>query len=158
MNASALRLPAATSSLFSRPDELELGLRVDESAQIAVGEVLAGGQAAGEVHQRRAVHERVVDVEERRGGQIGRRGRRGGDGLDLEVGDGGLGAGLAGQRLFSGLDVGSPGFGHGINSKSPGGDTCGVNRQVELLTREGCTICSGAATRLGNWPTSWASS
>jgi hypothetical protein len=23
-----------------------------------------------------------------------------------------------------------------------------VNRRVELLTREGCTICSGAATRL----------
>jgi glutaredoxin len=23
-----------------------------------------------------------------------------------------------------------------------------VNRKVELLTREGCTICSGAATRL----------
>jgi hypothetical protein len=31
---------------------------------------------------------------------------------------------------------------------SPGSDTCDVNRRVELLTREGCTICSGAATRL----------
>ena len=56
--------------------QLKLGLRVGESAQVAVGEVLAGGQAAGEVHQRRAVHQRVVDVEERRRGQIGRRGGR----------------------------------------------------------------------------------
>ena len=29
-----------------------------------------------------------------------------------------------------------------------GGILCGVNRQVELLTRDGCTICAGAATRL----------
>ena len=56
--------------------ELELGLRVGESGQIAVGEVLAGGQSAREVHQRRALHERVVDVEERGRGQIRR--RRGG--------------------------------------------------------------------------------
>jgi len=66
------------------------------------------------VHQRRAVHERVVDVEERRRGQIRRRGRRGGDGLDLEVGDSGRGAGLAGELLLSSLDVGSPDFGHGL--------------------------------------------
>src|SRR6478672_7423715 len=96
------------------PRELELGLRVYESAQIAVGEVLAGGQTAGEVHQRRAVHERVVDVEERCRGQIRRRGRRGGDGLDLEVGDGGRGTGLAGERLLSSLDVGCPAVGHGL--------------------------------------------
>ena len=72
MNASALRRPAATSSLFSRAEDLKLGLRVDESDHVAVGEVLAGGQPAGEMHQRRALHQGVVDVEERGGGQVDR--------------------------------------------------------------------------------------
>jgi len=39
-----------------------------------------------------------------------------------------------------------------VTTDSPGlsqrADTCQVNRRVELLTREGCMICSGAATRL----------
>ena len=148
MNASALRLPAATSSLFSRADQLKLGLRVDETAQIAVGEVLAGGQAAGEVHQRRAVHQRVVDVEERRGGQIGRRGRRGGRPRSASSVTAASALASPAERLFSSLDLGSPGFGHGLTVGHRGGDTCGVKRRVELLTREGCTICSGAATRL----------
>ncbi len=34
------------------------------------------------------------------------------------------------------------------SGRSQRADTCGMNRRVELLTREGCTICSGAATRL----------
>ena len=41
------------------------------------------------------MHKSVVDVEERRCGQVRRRSRRGGDGLEVEVGDGGLGTGLA---------------------------------------------------------------
>ena len=56
--------------------ELKLGLRVAESGQIPVGEVLPGGEAAGEVHQRGALDEGVVDVEERGRRQV-RRGRRG---------------------------------------------------------------------------------
>lgn len=52
---------------------LELGLRVREPGQVGVFEVVAGGQAAGEVHQRRSVHQRVVDVEERGRGEVGRR-------------------------------------------------------------------------------------
>jgi Glutaredoxin-like domain (DUF836) len=39
-----------------------------------------------------------------------------------------------------------------VKIDSPGlsqrADTCQMNRRVELLTREGCMICSGAATRL----------
>jgi glutaredoxin len=79
------------------------------------------------------------------------RGRRGGCGFDHQIGDGGLGTGLTGELLFDsvdGLDVGTPGFGHESTVIHRGSDTCGVNRRVELLTREGCTICSGAATRL----------
>ena len=51
---------------------LEFGLCVHELPDLAVPEVLAGSQAATEVHQRRALHEGVVDIEEGRGGQVGR--------------------------------------------------------------------------------------
>jgi hypothetical protein len=81
------------------------------------------------------------------------------------MGDGGLGTGLACELAYGGSpcasrgwapslrgecppDVGSPDFGHELTVSHPGSDTCEVNRRVELLTREGCTICAGAATRL----------
>jgi hypothetical protein len=91
-----LALPGRDIVAVLPADELKLGLRVDESAQVAIGEVLAGGQAPGEVHQGRPVHQRVVDVKKRRGGQVWRWGRRGGDGLHRKFGDGDLRAGLAG--------------------------------------------------------------
>ena len=90
------------------------------------------------------MHQRVVDVEERRRGQVRRRGRRGGGGIDRQIRDSRFGAGLTGQRLFPEVD----GIGHRNNPKSRPSDTWVVNRRVELLTREGCTICTGAATRL----------
>ena len=138
------------------PGELELGLRERESGQVLVGEVLTGGQPAGEVHQRGAVHQRVVDVEERRRGQVGRRGRRRGSAWRPARGslrDGDLGAGFPGELLLRAVGCRSrsrplPGSGHGYNFRSPDGDTGGVDRQVELLTREGCPMCLAAATRL----------
>ena len=99
MKASALRRPAATSSLFSRPSDLKLGLRVDESEHVAIGEVLAGGQAAAEVDQRRALHQGVVDVEECRRGQVDGRLLRAGGVVGLDVFQRPLGAGVGGQRL-----------------------------------------------------------
>jgi hypothetical protein len=60
--------------------------------------------------QRRPVDQRVVDVEERRRGQIRRRRGRRRDGFGGQVGDGGLGAGLTGELLHPRLDV--AGFGH----------------------------------------------
>ncbi len=56
--------------------QLELGLGVDELPHVAVTEVLAGGQTTAEVHQRGSLHQRVVDIEEGRGGQVDRRRRR----------------------------------------------------------------------------------
>ena len=56
--------------------QLELRLGVNELPHLAVPEVLTGGQAATEVHQRRSLHQGVVDVEKGGRGQVG--GRRGG--------------------------------------------------------------------------------
>ncbi|OMC31620.1 hypothetical protein A5740_14785 [Mycobacterium sp. GA-1841] len=55
------------------------------------------------------MHQGVVDVEERRGRQIGRR-RRGADriGVGLKLGDGECGAGLATKLLFE--RIGTTGF------------------------------------------------
>src|SRR5215218_3325800 len=83
--------------------ELELGLCVRESGQIAVGEVLARRQSAREVNQRRPLHERVVDVEERGSSQVRRR-RRGGGVVPLdEVRNSGLRTRVACQRLYGGF-------------------------------------------------------
>ena len=54
----------------------ELDLLPGEPEQVGGGEELAGGEPAGEVEDRRADHHRVVDVEERGGGEVGERTRR----------------------------------------------------------------------------------
>jgi hypothetical protein len=78
---------------------LELGLRVDESEDVAIGEVLSGGQAAPEVDQRRALHQGVVDVEERRRGQVDGWLLRAGGLVCQDVFQRPLGAGVGGRRL-----------------------------------------------------------
>ena len=106
------------------------------------------------MHQRGAVHQRVVDVEERRRGQVGwrcRRARRGAQFQQPLRSD--LGAGFPGELLLRAVrvvvaDLALSGSGHGYNIRSPDGDTDGVDRQVELLTRDGCPMCLAAATRL----------
>ena len=72
-------------------DDPEVGLLPRGAEDVAGREELAAVQAAGEVEDARALHHRVVDVEERRGVGVGRRCERG---LDL----GGGGRRLAGQR------------------------------------------------------------
>ncbi|GFM18480.1 glutaredoxin-like domain (DUF836) [Mycobacterium sp. PO1] len=57
-------------------------------------------------------------------------------------------AGLAGEPLRVERDLRSTGIGHGYNIRTPGGDTGEVDRQVRLLTREGCPMCATAAGRL----------
>ena len=54
-------------------EQLKLGLRVDESEHVAIGEVVARGQPAAEMHRGGALHQRVIHVEERGGGQVDRR-------------------------------------------------------------------------------------
>ena len=56
--------------------EPELQLLPDEPAHVRAGEEVPGGQATGEVEDRRAHHHGVVDVEERRGREVGRHARR----------------------------------------------------------------------------------
>src|SRR6185437_9843967 len=87
-------------------EDLKLGLRVDKSEYVAIREILAGGQAAAEVNQRRALHQRVVDIEERRRGQVD--GRLLGTRLlfCLDILKRPLGAGVGGRRfelLLSGV-------------------------------------------------------
>ena len=91
----------------------ELHLLPGELEQIGLAEVVPRDQTPGEMDDRGALHHRVVDVEERRRGQIARRGGRGlgfDPGLDLGLGarlvqrQCGVGAGLTGQvRAHLGL-------------------------------------------------------
>ena len=53
-------------------EQLELGLGVDESEHVAIGEVAASGQPAAEVHRRGPLHQGVIHVEECGGGQVDR--------------------------------------------------------------------------------------
>ena len=70
--------------------DAELRLGPDELHDVAVAEVVAGGQAPGEVDHRGTLHQGVVDVEERGGRQV-RRHLRGYTRLvDLDGGDGAL--------------------------------------------------------------------
>ena len=67
-----------------------------ELREVAPGEEVARGQPTGEVVDRRALHHRVVDVEERRGRRVGRHDQAG---FDL----GGSGRRRAGQRRARGM-------------------------------------------------------
>ena len=98
------------------------------------------------MHQRRPLHQRVVDVEERGRGQIGRRCRRGRRASpSARCVDSGLGAGVAGQRLHGGFvtiadaarrqHVRHPNAGYLMREPA----------QVVLLTRQGCSLCERAA-------------
>ena len=53
------------------PVEDELGLLPGEIADLAHGEVLAPGQASGQVEDTRSPHDGVVDIEEGRSGEVG---------------------------------------------------------------------------------------
>ena len=115
------------------PEDLEFGLRIDESEHVAVSEVLPGGQAAAEVDQRRALHQGVVDVEERRCGQVD--GRQFGFQrfVGVDVFQRPLGAGVGGLRLelllsglwgwiVAGFDTArAAGSGHGFTLSGRGG-------------------------------------
>ncbi len=70
----------------------ERQLAPGQPGQVARAEHLAGRQAAGEMIDRGAAHQRVVDVEEGRGGRIGHRRR------EVDIGNGG--------RRLAGQDVG----------------------------------------------------
>ena len=72
-------------------DEPEVGLLVRRPDDVAGREELAPVEAAGEVEDARALHHRVVHVEERRARRVGRDVERG---LDLR----GRGRGLPGER------------------------------------------------------------
>ena len=86
--------------------DAELGLLPDEPGHVAGGEVLAGGQAAGEPEERGAHHHRVVDVEERRAGRVGVRRPAGGGDVG---GGGGGGAGDVRAGLLVGQGLGARG-------------------------------------------------
>ena len=121
-------------------------------ARVAVGEVLAGGQSAGEMHQRRALHHGVVDVEEGGRGQIRRR-RLWAGFVDFDqVRDSGLGAGIACQRLHGGLVTIANGHMSTLRHRFVS-ILVAVNRaQVVLLTRQGCSPLRtdrGTARRAG---------
>jgi hypothetical protein len=66
---------AGDVGLAAADPELELFPR--EADEVGRGEELARRQATGEVEDRRAHHHRVVDVEERGGGEVGLRRLRG---------------------------------------------------------------------------------
>ncbi|PQM46433.1 hypothetical protein C1Y40_03399 [Mycobacterium talmoniae] len=87
-------------------DQLKLGLRVHEPRHVAVGEVVARRQAPAEVQQRGPLHQGVVHVEERGGGQIDRRRavRRGHRRVGGHAFHRAFGAGVGGHRA---------GIGHG---------------------------------------------
>ena len=93
-NASAPSRAFEVSSASS-PIEPELHLQQREPHQVTGGEEVPDDQAAGEMEDRRALHHRVVDVEEGRGGQVGAGRHRRFVLVDGQVG--GLGGGRAGD-------------------------------------------------------------
>ena len=100
------------------------------------------------MHQRRPVHERVVDVEEGGRGQVRRRCDKAGILLVGDVRNSGLRTGVACQRLHGGFVTIANGhvstLGHGNVPI-----LVAVNRaKVMLLTRQGCSLCERTAARL----------
>src|SRR5262249_58954274 len=91
-----------------RPEYLELGLGVEKSQHVAIGEVVARGQTSTEMHRRRTLDQSVVDVEECGGGQVDRRLRMpfAGLGRGLQVIERTGGAGVGGQRFQVGATGG----------------------------------------------------
>jgi hypothetical protein len=75
MNDRARSRLALMPSGLSFPADPEFHLCPGETGQVRGAEVLARGEAAGEVEHRRAHHHGVVDVEERGRGQVGGRGQ-----------------------------------------------------------------------------------
>ena len=102
--------------------DAEVDLLPDRPEDVAGREELAPMQAAREVEDRRALHDRVVDVEERRGRGIGLRSERV---LDLGGGRGGL-SGQHRSRLQIALAITGWGAGHATDSNAlTGVGACG---------------------------------
>ena len=73
MNASAEARASATCSGSSTPTSRKYACFQAAPSDVAGGEEVAPVQAAGEVEDRGALDDGVVDVEERRRGRVGRR-------------------------------------------------------------------------------------
>jgi hypothetical protein len=110
--------------------EPELQLLPDEPAHVRAGEEVPGGQAAGEVEDRRAHHHGVVDVEERRRREVGRDACRRRHLVDVRgVGRRGRGRRAPARELAVGGTVDPAG---GVR-----GGACAVRHRLEELRRGG---------------------